>query len=80
MVLFSAKPTERKMYSSQYSRKTIGVDMFILKNKNYLCIVDYCRKFPVIKTEDLSAESLIIGMQNYFFFQNMVCQRKQCRN
>ena len=36
------------------------VDMFTLKNKNYLCIVDYHRKFPVVKKkEDLSTESLI---------------------
>ena len=27
----------------------IGVDVFQLNNKNYLCIVDYHSKFPVIK-------------------------------
>ena len=35
--------------------------MFTLKNKHYLCIVDYHSKFPVIKkTEHLSADSLIL--------------------
>ena len=39
----------------------IGADMFTLDNKQYLCIVDYHRKFPIIKkTEDLSAGSLYI--------------------
>ena len=32
----------------------IGADMFTLDNKQYLCIVDYHSKFPIIKkTEDL---------------------------
>ena len=35
--------------------------MFTLHNKNYLCIVDYHSKFPVIQEmEDLSADSLIL--------------------
>ena len=34
--------------------------MFTLHNKNYLCIVDYHSKFPVIKKEDLSADSLTL--------------------
>ena len=35
--------------------------MFTLHNRNYLCIVDYHSKFPVIKKmEDLSADSLIL--------------------
>ena len=39
----------------------IGADMFTLNNKHYLCIIDYHSKFPVIKkTEDLSADSLIL--------------------
>ena len=39
----------------------IGTDMFTLNIKHYLCIVDYHNKFPVIqKTEDLSADSLIV--------------------
>ena len=39
----------------------VGADMFILPNKNCFCIVDYDRKFPVIKEmENLSADSLIL--------------------
>ena len=38
----------------------MGVDMFQLHNRNYLCIVDYHSKFPVVKKmEGLLAESLI---------------------
>ena len=52
--------------------------MFTLCNKNYLCIVDYHSKFPVIKkTEDLSADSLILACK--IIFQNMVCIRKLCQ-
>ena len=41
----------------------IGADMFTLNNKQYLCIVDYHSKLPIIKkTEDLSADSLIFNM------------------
>ena len=39
----------------------IGTDMFTLNNKHDLYIVDYHNKFPIIKkTEDLSADSLIL--------------------
>ena len=39
-----------------------GADMFTLHNENYLCIVDYHSKFPVIKKMgDLSADSLILA-------------------
>ena len=42
----------------------ISADMFTLNNKHYLCIVDYHNKFPIIKkTEDLSADSLILTCQ-----------------
>ena len=38
----------------------LGADIFPLNNKNYLCIVDYHSKFPIIKRmEGLSTESLI---------------------
>ena len=38
----------------------VGMDVFHFNNKNYLCIIDYNSKFPVIKKlEGLSAESLI---------------------
>ena len=40
--------------------EVVGADVFHFNNKNYLCIVDYNSKFPVIKRlEGLSAERLI---------------------
>ena len=40
--------------------EVLGADVFHFNNKNYLCIVDYHSKFPVIKRmEGLSTESLI---------------------
>ena len=40
--------------------EVIGADVFHFNNKNYLCIVDYNSKFPVVKRlEGLSADSLI---------------------
>ena len=45
----------------------IGTDMLTFNNKHYLCIVDYSTKFPVIKkTEDLSADSLILTCKVIF--------------
>ena len=45
----------------------IGVGMFTLHNKNYLCIVDYHSKFPVIKkTEDLLVDSLLLDCKMIF--------------
>ena len=39
--------------------KYIGSDKFTLHTRNYLCIVNYHSKFPVIKKmEDSSADSL----------------------
>ena len=31
--------------------EVIGVDMFTLNNKNYLFIVDYHSKFPIVKRQ-----------------------------
>ena len=40
--------------------EVVGADIFHLKNKHYLCIVDYNSKFPVIKRlEGLSVKNLI---------------------
>ena len=40
--------------------EVISMDVFHFNNKNYLCIIDYNSKFPVIKKlEGLSAEILI---------------------
>ena len=38
----------------------LSADVFHFNNKNYLCIIDYHSKFPVIKRlEGLAVESLI---------------------
>ena len=43
------------------------MDIFQLNNKNYLCIVDYCSKFPVVeKIEGLSTDSLISALKHVF--------------
>ena len=40
--------------------EVLGADVYHFNNKNYLCIVDYHSKFPVVKRlEGLSAENLI---------------------
>ena len=44
----------------------IGADMFSLYNKHYLCIVDYHSKFPVIKRQEVSADSLILACNVIF--------------
>ena len=45
----------------------ISTDMFTLDNKRYLCLVDYHSKFPIVKkTEDLSADSLILTCKIIF--------------
>ena len=41
--------------------EVVGVDMFTLNNKNYICIVDYDSKFQIVKNaEDMSAGCLIL--------------------
>ena len=43
------------------------MDTFNLNKKNYLCIVDYHSKFPIInKAENLSADSLILACKISF--------------
>ena len=40
--------------------KVVGGDVFHFNNRNYLCVIDYNSKFPIIKRlEGLSAENLI---------------------
>ena len=47
--------------------EVLGADVFLFNNKNYLCIVDYHSKFPVIKRmEGLSMESLITTIKIIF--------------
>ena len=73
MPYISAGTTEGQDNSSWYPSKTmganwcIGADIFTLNNKHYLCITDYHSKFPIIKkTEDLSADSLILKCKFIF--------------
>ena len=45
----------------------LGADVFHFNNKNYLCIVDYHSKFPIVKRlEGLLAESLITTIKVTF--------------
>ena len=47
--------------------KVLGMDIFHLNNKNYLCTIDYHSKFPVLKRmEGLSAGSLITTIKVIF--------------
>ena len=47
--------------------EVVGADAFHFNNKNYLCIVDYNSKFPIIKRlEGLSAENLINAVKIIF--------------
>ena len=71
------QPKEKFIYHNIPGKpgEVIRVDIFTLDNKNYLCIVDYHGKFPVMKkTEDFTADSLILACK--IFFQNIVCQGK----
>ena len=47
--------------------EVLSTDIFHFNNKNYLCIVDYHSKFPVVKRlEGLSAENLITTIKVIF--------------
>ena len=47
--------------------EVLGTDVFHFNSKNYLCIVDYHSKFPMVKIlEGLSAESLIATIKVIF--------------
>ena len=59
------------------SWEIVGADIFTLQNRNYLHIVDYHSKFPVIKpVEDLSADSLILTCKIVFFFRIQFTKEK----
>ena len=50
--------------------EVLGADIFHFNNKNYLCIVDYHIKFPVIKRlEGLSTKTSLPQQRSYL--QNM---------
>ena len=47
--------------------EVIRADVFQFNNKNYICIVDYHSKFPIIKgIEGLSADNLINALKIIF--------------
>ena len=55
--------------------EVLGLDIFHLNNKNYLCIVDYHSKFLVIKSmEGLSAENLIATVKLIFAEYGIPCR------
>ena len=55
--------------------EVLGADVFHFINKNYLCIVDYHSKFPVIKRmEGLSTESLIATTKVIFAEYGIPCK------
>ena len=56
------QPKEKMVHHDKPLRpwEVLGTDVFHFNNKNYLCILDYHSKFPVIKKmEGLSTKSLI---------------------
>ena len=61
MPSISANAAPEKDHASQYTPLTMGgswADVFHYNNKNYLCIVDYNSKFPIVKRlEGMSAEN-----------------------
>ena len=45
----------------------VGAGMFNINDKNYLCMIDYHSKFPIIKkTKSLSADNLILACKIIF--------------
>ena len=55
--------------------EVLGADIFHFNNKNYLCIVDYHSKFPVIKRmEGLSTASLITTTKVKFAEYGIPCK------
>ena len=55
--------------------EVLGADVFHFSNNNYLCIVDYHSKFPVIKKmEGLSTESLIATAKVIFAEYGIPCK------
>ena len=53
----------------------LGIDIFHFNNKNYLCLVDYHSKFPVVKRmEGLSTENLIVTTKIIFTEYGIPCK------
>ena len=63
------QPREKIIHHSILCKlwEVIRADMFTLNNRNYLCIVDYHNKFPIVKREEyMSAENLILACKVIF--------------
>ena len=74
MPSLSANPTKSKNNTSQHLWQTLGIgaDIFTLNNKNYLCIVDYHSKFPIVKrAEDMSIKKL----NNSYIFRIWIAKK-----
>ena len=55
--------------------EVLGTDVFHFNNKNYLCVVDYHSKFPVVKRlEGLSTESPIATIKVIFTEYSIPCR------
>ena len=55
--------------------EVLGADVFQFNNKNYLCIIDYHSKYPVVKRmEGLSTENLITRAKVIFAEYGILCK------
>ena len=55
--------------------EVLGADIFHFNNKNYLCVVDYHRKFPIFKRlEGLSTGSLTATIKVIFTEYGIPCK------
>ena len=72
--LLIIRPTQSKdkVMSHKMSGRpweSVRVDIFTINNKQYLCIVNYHSKFPVMNVEDFSTDNLI-KMCKIIFWEN----------
>ena len=58
--------------------EVLGVDLFHFNNKNYLCIVDYHSKFPVIKGWRVCQQKTSLPQQRSYM-QNMAYHASWCQ-
>ena len=71
------QPKEKMVHHSIHLRPwdVLGADVFHFNNKNYLCLVDYHSKFPVVKRmEGLSTENLIATTKIIFAEYGIPCK------
>ena len=71
------QPMEKIIHHKLHLRswEVLGADVFHFNNKNYLCIVNYHSKFPVVKRmEGLSTENLIATAKVIFAEYGIPCK------